>query len=403
MDEKKTNRRGFLIGTAAAACLAAGGVAACFPLEEEKKSQPLAQKKPEPKEPEVSVKEKPAEPAKQPEPKAEPDITADTLPYFKGFNLLNMFVHTAASDFEEKDFQIIRELGFNFVRIPLSYWCWSKEEDWFSIDENALKRVDKCVELGKQYGLHVNLNFHRAPGYCINPWNGKEYRTLFKEEEPQKACAFHWNHFAKRYKGVPNRVVSFNLINEPMHATTEEYEKLVRRLTAAIRSEDPNRLIFIDGDKCGDRALMNIDDLGNTVQSTHGYYPNEISQYQAGWLKKWIKFDDFKPSWPFEYKGKRYDRDALVKHIDKGWKDYVKKGGKIHIGEFGVYFKTPHKVALAYLKDQLSIYRARKWGWALWNFKGTFGVFNSNRKDVKYEDYKGMKLDRKMLELLKLG
>ena len=24
------------------------------------------------------------------------------------------------------------------------------------------------VELGQRYGLHVSLNFHRAPGYCIN-------------------------------------------------------------------------------------------------------------------------------------------------------------------------------------------------------------------------------------------
>ncbi|MEJ2629039.1 MAG: endoglucanase, partial [bacterium] len=33
--------------------------------------------------------------------------------------------------------------------------------------------------------------------------------------------------------------------------------------------------------------------------------------------------------------------------------------------------------------------------------KGDFGVLNSNRKDVKYENYKGHKLDRKMLELIK--
>jgi len=33
--------------------------------------------------------------------------------------------------------------------------------------------------------------------------------------------------------------------------------------------------------------------------------------------------------------------------------------------------------------------------------KGSFGVLNSERTDVKYEDYKGHKLDRKMLELLK--
>ena len=32
---------------------------------------------------------------------------------------------------------------------------------------------------------------------------------------------------------------------------------------------------------------------------------------------------------------------------------------------------------------------------------GSFGVLDSGRRDVKYENYKGHKLDRKMLELLK--
>ena len=38
--------------------------------------------------------------------------------------------------------------------------------------------------------------------------------------------------------------------------------------------------------------------------------------------------------------------------------------------------------------------------WALWNLRGSFGVLDSSRKDVTYEDFRGHKLDRKMLELL---
>jgi endoglucanase len=37
----------------------------------------------------------------------------------------------------------------------------------------------------------------------------------------------------------------------------------------------------------------------------------------------------------------------------------------------------------------------------MWCFRGSFGVADSGRSDVKYENYKGMKLDRKMIELLK--
>jgi endoglucanase len=37
----------------------------------------------------------------------------------------------------------------------------------------------------------------------------------------------------------------------------------------------------------------------------------------------------------------------------------------------------------------------------MWCFRGSFGVADSGRKDVQYENYKGLKLDRKMVELLK--
>jgi hypothetical protein len=37
---------------------------------------------------------------------------------------------------------------------------------------------------------------------------------------------------------------------------------------------------------------------------------------------------------------------------------------------------------------------------ALWNFKGSFGILDSDRHDVQYEAFYGHKLDRKMLTLL---
>lgn len=70
------------------------------------------------------------------------------------------------------------------------------------------------------------------------------------------------------------------------------------------------------------------------------------------------------------------------------------------VGEFGCFNKTPHDVALRWLEDSLANWRECGWGWALWNFRGSFGILDSGRGDVDYEDFHGHKLDRKMLELL---
>jgi aryl-phospho-beta-D-glucosidase BglC (GH1 family) len=40
------------------------------------------------------------------------------------------------------------------------------------------------------------------------------------------------------------------------------------------------------------------------------------------------------------------------------------------------------------------------WGWALWNFRGSFGILDSERADVQYVDFRGHKLDQAMLNLL---
>src|SRR6185436_12294998 len=112
--------------------------------------------------------------------------------------------------------------------------------DWLKLREGELKHIDQAVEFGRKHGVHVNLNFHRAPGYCVNP--PKEPLDLWSDEKALDACAFHWAQFAKRYKGVPNSQVSFDLLNEPSDIAEATYGRVVKRLVEAIRAEDPQRL-----------------------------------------------------------------------------------------------------------------------------------------------------------------
>ncbi|MDD3546038.1 MAG: glycoside hydrolase, partial [Kiritimatiellae bacterium] len=70
------------------------------------------------------------------------------------------------------------------------------------------------------------------------------------------------------------------------------------------------------------------------------------------------------------------------------------------VGEFGAFNHTPHDIVLAWMEDNLKLWREHGLGWALWNFRGAFGILDSGRADVQYEDFHGHKLDRKMLNLL---
>lgn len=318
----------------------------------------------------------------------------------KGFNLLNKFNPEHQTPFSEKDFEIIADWGFNFVRLPLSYWCWSKKDNWYHVDENILKEIDKAVEYGKKYKIHVNLNFHRVPGYCINPPHEKV--NLFDNTDALNACTFHWKLFAERYKSHSSKHLSFNLINEAPSIADEKYDKVVRHLINTIRKISPKRKIIVDGLDVGARPLMSIAKEKNIIQSGRGYQPMLISHYEASWVygNSPMYFPKEKLSWPLNENGNIYDKNWLRNTLNKNWQPLIKEGGKVHIGEFGCHNRTPHNVALKWLDDLLAIFEENNWGWSLWNLHGSFGVMDSYRRDVKYEEYKGHKLDRKMLELL---
>jgi endoglucanase len=224
---------------------------------------------------------------------------------------------------------------------------------------------------------------------------------LWKDAQALEACAFHWGAFAKRYRGIPNARLSFDLLNEPPDIAEETYVRVVKALAAAIRAEDPQRLIIADGLKWGREPVHRLVDA-KIAQSTRGYDPMKISHYAANWIKGSDQWPE--PTWPLKESEKSvWDKERLRRERIKPWKDLEARGVGVHVGEWGPFNRTPHKVALAWMKDQLDLWKEAGWGWAMWNLRGAFGPMDSARGDVAYEDCNGHKLDGEMLKVLQAG
>ena len=325
-----------------------------------------------------------------------PEITADNIPMWKGFNLLEKFSGQTNEPFQENDFKMMADWGFNFARLPMSYWTWGDVNDWSKIDEATLKHIDQAIGYGQKYGVHVNLNFHRSPGYCINRGELEPYQ-LFEDKEAQDATRFHWRTFAKRYKGIPNYDLSFDLLNEPPNISEEQHNPVMLSVIEAIRDADPDRLIVVDGLAVGRHPIVGFADK-NVVQSTRGYDPMRVSHHEASWIPGSDTWPE--PNWPLTTDEETVDKAKLRQRLIEPWQEVIAQGVEVHVGEWGAYNQTPHEVALAWMEDLLQLWKEAGWGWALWNLRGSFGVLDSNRADVEYEDYQEHKLDRKMLELL---
>jgi aryl-phospho-beta-D-glucosidase BglC (GH1 family) len=322
-----------------------------------------------------------------------------------GFNFLWMFIWDDGFVPEPADGRALDFLArhrFNFVRVPTDYRHWTRDFNYADADEHVLAVIDGYLDACRARGLHMSLNGHCVPGYCINR-NDLERHNLWRDAVAQDAFVLQWERFARRYKGIPGSVLSFDLVNEPpmvgqYGCTREIHERLIRRTVSAIRAIDPDRAIVIDGLGCGHLALPELADAGVT-HSGRGYQPMPVSHHQAPWVDGWERMPA--PAYPGQvWDGVTWNRDSL-RDFYQPWRDVAARGVDVHIGEFGCFNRTPNDVALRWLGDLTSLYREFGWGWALWNFDGAFGVVDHGRPGARWELLDGYRVDRDLLELLR--
>lgn len=346
--------------------------------------------------------------------------TANKLPKWKGFNLTDFNTPNPVSDRRsttEDHLKWMSDWGFDFIRLPIAYPYYLKfdrtknitPEEVYQIDEASVEKIDTLVQLAHKQNLHVCLNLHRAPGYCINAGFNEPY-NLWKDEEAQKAFYFHWNMWARRYKNLSSKKISFDLLNEPsmredmndQHSKSglvpgDVYRQVAKAASESIRKENKNHLVIADGNNVGNIPIPEIADL-NISQSCRGYFPHVISHYKAPWANKDPDHME-PPRYPGQV-GKQFLSRKTLEDYYQPWIDMKNRGVGIHCGECGCWNKTPHQVFLTWFGDVIDILWSNEIGFALWEFIGDFGILNSGRTDITYEDWYGYKLDRKLLQLM---
>jgi endoglucanase len=347
-------------------------------------------------------------------------ISANALPKWQGFNLLDFFSPDRGPEKYKtlgNHLQWMSDWGFNFVRVPIAYPYYLKfdrskpitAEEVYQLDEQRINEIEQLVNMANKYKLHVSLNLHRAPGYCINAGFREPYH-LWTDKAAQDAFYFHWNMWAKRFKNKSASQISFDLVNEPsmkkdlndQHSPSgpvpgEYYRKIAIGALDAIRKENPAHLVIADGNQVGNVVIPEIEDLP-IAQSCRGYFPSAISHYKAPWANKEPEKNPT-PVWPGKIGDQEFNRASLEAYY-KPWIDLKNKGIGVHCGECGCWNKTPHKVFLAWFNDVIDILNSHQIGYGVWNFIGDFGILDSGRSDVNYTSFNGHKLDKELLTML---
>jgi aryl-phospho-beta-D-glucosidase BglC (GH1 family) len=217
----------------------------------------------------------------------------------KGFNLLGKFdVSWSNTGYAEKEFSMIHELGFNFVRLPIDYRTYTEPGNWDAFVESGVLEIDDAVNWGTLYDVHVCINLHRAPGYCVNSGDlpANQQLNLWEDTVAQEAFIRHWEYFAGRYSDVPPERLSFNLVNEPSNVTEGVYVDLMTRAIDAIHAISPDRIVFVDGMNYGRDLIPALKDTPGVAQSMHCYDPFGLTHYKAEWVDGSGEWPE--PVWP---------------------------------------------------------------------------------------------------------
>ena len=134
----------------------------------------------------------------------------------------------------EADVAYIASLGMDHIRLGFDQIVL--EESPYIYRETIIEILHNFVGWCRKYGLRPVLNMHKAIGnYC----DILEERGLMQNEELQSRFVAVWvkleNEFSEQ-----NDVV-FELLNEVVNATAEEWTALAEKTIAAIREKNKDR------------------------------------------------------------------------------------------------------------------------------------------------------------------
>ncbi len=183
----------------------------------------------------------------------------------------------AEARFTPRHFKLIREAGFNNVRIVLTNF--THMDISLTLDPRYFARIETMVKAGLDEGLTVILDEH-------------DYEICGKDAVICKAKldAF-WSQAAPRFKDMPNKLV-FEMLNEPHEALTAElWNAQLMETLAIIRASNPTRNVIIGPDNWNGlellpKLMLPVDDL-HIIVTVHDYHPMEFTHQGASWVPQY--------------------------------------------------------------------------------------------------------------------
>jgi len=306
--------------------------------------------------------------------------------------------------FTEKDMAFIAESGFDHIRIPVDEAeLWDYKDEKF---KDAFNLLHKTLEWCKQYHLRAIVDLHILRSHDFNAQD----QPLWDRAAAQERFLQVWRELSAELKKYPVSQVAYELLNEPVADSAQQWNDLLARGIQLIRQLEPNRVII-----AGSNLYESYSTLlqlkvpageKRVILSFHYYNPIYFTHYGVSGTR----YKDY--SGPVHYPGatitekelneqpatirnllpgstQEYNDDVIKEQMDLAVKAARKIKLSLYCGEFGCVNTVSRKDRIRWFKDMVSVMEKNGIAWTLWDYKGPWGVVDDDGN-----------VDKKLLKVL---
>lgn len=298
--------------------------------------------------------------------------------------------------FTAEDMALIRRLGYDHIRIPVDEeQLWDEEG---RPHEEAFDLLDAALDQAAASGLRAIVDLHILRSHHFNAGE----KPLWVDPSEQDRFLDFWRQLSERLADRPVDQVAYELLNEAVADDPEDWNRLLALAAAVVRQREPDRTLVIGSNRW--QQVETFDQLRiprgdpNILLSFHFYTPMALTHYTAGWNRVGeyrgpvhypgrVVEDQDLAGLPDDLvdaihdgRGLDFDRATIAALMAKPLALARQAGLPLYCGEWGALPAAPRGARLRWYRDVRSVLEQHGIGWAHWDYKGGFGVVDSERR-----------------------
>lgn len=311
------------------------------------------------------------------QPQPAPDFTPDDFIINKGVNLANFLSYTdlrgAARDtlFQERDIIAIKDLGFDFIRLPIAEdHLWDEVGKRLEDGVNLLKRV---IDWCQKHELRVVVDMHVMRSHDF----GNIENPLMIDVSEQEKFYSIWKDLSSILTPYSLAQVAYELLNAPYALEPEQWNKILANTIKIIREQEPQRILIIGSNLYQSPSTfyeLKVPDDKNIMLSFQFWEPFLLTFYKADWaefkdytvpvhypgpLITPAEFDSLPASQQAivkDFVGVVWNRERIEQAIQQPFKKARELGVRLLCSEYGAMAETPDEDKIRYFNDLLSVF-----------------------------------------------